>query len=138
MGASKGMAVELSKLTSSCAASPHSISVRSTIERPRAIAWSGVPNEATVQQRLEAVEKNVRAVREDVSAFQNEIDDWKRTQDEDMKRERTDRAAADDAIHRKMKETETGSLELNASGLWLVFFGTIYSTFPVELACALA
>ena len=100
----------------------------------RAHVWSGVPEGATVEQRLEAVEKNVRRVRDDLSAHQKEADDRVRAQDEVMKRERAEREAADKEIHEKIKETETGGLKLNAAGVWWLLSGTVCSTFPVELA----
>ncbi len=99
----------------------------------RAHVWSGVPEDATVDQRLEALEKNVRRVRDDLSAHQKESDDRARTQVDDMKRERAEREAADAAIHEKIKETETGGLKLNAAGVWWLASGTVCSTFPQEL-----
>ena len=100
----------------------------------RAHVWSGVPEGATVEQRLEAVEKNVRRVRDDLSAHQKEADDRVRAQDEVMKRERAEREAADKEIHEKIKETETGGLKLNAAGVWWLLSGTVCSTFPEEIA----
>lgn len=100
----------------------------------RAYVWSGVPEGATVEQRLEAVEKNVRRVRDDLSAHQKEADDRARAKDEEMKRERAEREAADHEIHEKIKETETGGLRLNAAGVWWLLSGTVCSTFPEEIA----
>ena len=100
----------------------------------RAHVWSGVPEGATVEQRLEAVEKNVRRVRDDLSAHQKEADDRARAQNEEMKRERAEREAADEEIQKKIKETETGGLKLNAAGVWWLFSGTVCSTFPEEIA----
>jgi hypothetical protein len=100
----------------------------------RAHVWSGVPDGASVEQRLEAVEKNVRRVHDDLSAHQKEFDDRARADANEMKRERTEREAADLAIHEKIKETETGGLHLNWSGVWWLFSGTVCSTFPQELA----
>lgn len=99
----------------------------------RAHVWSGVPDGAAVEQRVEALENNVRRVREDLSAHQKEADDRARAHDEEMKRERAEREAADQAIHEKIKETETGGLKLNAAGVWWLASGTVCSTFPQEL-----
>ena len=73
-------------------------------------------------------------MRDDLSAHQKENDDRARAHDDEMKRERTEREAADAAIHEKIKETETGGLHLNWSGVWWLFSGTVCSTFPQELA----
>lgn len=100
----------------------------------RANVWSGVPDDASVEQRLEALEKNVRRVRDDLSAHQNESDTRARTHDEAMNRERAEREAADAAIHEKIKETETGGLHLSWSGAFWLFSGTVCSTFPGELS----
>jgi hypothetical protein len=100
----------------------------------RAYVWSGVPDGATVEQRVDAIEKNVRRVREDLSAHQREADDRARAHDKEMKRERSEREVADRAIHEKIKESETGGLKLNAAGVWWLFSGTLCSTFPGEIA----
>ena len=96
----------------------------------RAHVWSGVPEGATVEQRLEAVEKNVRRVRDDLSAHQKEADDRGRAQNQEMKRERAEREAADEDIEKKIRETETGGLKLNAAGVGWLLSGTVCSTFP--------
>ena len=101
----------------------------------RASIWSGVPEGATIEQRVEAIEKNVQRVRDDLSAHQKESDERARAHDEELKRERAEREAADKAINEKIKETETGGLKLNAAGIWWLFFGTVCSTFAGELAC---
>jgi septal ring factor EnvC (AmiA/AmiB activator) len=100
----------------------------------RAHVWSSVPNDATVEQRLAALEKNVRRVRDDLSGHEKEADDRARSHVEDLKRERSEREAADRAIHEKIKEAETGGLKLNAAGVWWLVSGTICSTFPGELS----
>ena len=101
----------------------------------RASIWSGVPEGAAIEQRVEAIEKNVQRVRDDLSAHQGESDKRARAHDKELKRERAEREAADKAINEKIKETETGGLKLNAAGIWWLFFGTVCSTFPGELAC---
>lgn len=73
-------------------------------------------------------------MRRDLSAFQTASDHRARAHAEEMKRERSEREAADNAIHEKIKETETGGLHLNAAGVWWLLSGTICSTFPGELA----
>ncbi len=110
------------------------ITVGAALAGGRGYGWSGVPEAATVEQRLDAVEENVRRVRDDLSAHQKESDDRARAHDDEMKRALADREAADNAIHEKIKEIGTGGLKLNSAGLWWLFFGTVCSTFPGEFA----
>lgn len=100
----------------------------------RAYVWSGVPEDATLEERIGAAEKNLERVREDLSAHQQEADQRDRAQKDEMKRERAEREAADQAIHDEIKKTETGGLHLNAAGVWWLISGTVCSTFPEEIA----
>lgn len=100
----------------------------------RAYGWHGTAPGATLDERVAAIEKNLRNVRDEFSAHQKEADDRARAHDDEMKRERAERKAADKEIQDKIKETETGGLHLNWSGVWWLLSGTICSTFPEGLA----
>ena len=100
----------------------------------RAYGWHGAGEKASLAKRVEVIEKNLENVRTELSAFQKDSDDRSRTHADEIKRERAEREAADQAIHDKIKETETGGLKLNAAGVWWLFSGTVCSTFPRELA----
>jgi len=99
----------------------------------RGYGWHGAGENPTIEKRLEAAEKNLENMRRDLSTFQTDSDGRFRANAEEMKRERTEREAADQAIHAKIKETETGGLKLNAAGVWWLASGTVCSTFPQEL-----
>lgn len=96
--------------------------------------WSGTPDGATIEQRVDAIERNLVRVRDDLSLYRRKAKEQARTHEEELKRERAERQATDQAIHDKIKDTETGGLKLNAAGAWWLLSGTVCSTFPQELA----
>lgn len=100
----------------------------------RAYGWHGVAEGAPIEQRVVAMEANLKNVSDDLHAHKEQSDDRDRANKDEMKRERAEREASDDAIHDKIKEAETGGLHLNWSGVWWLFSGTLCSTFPEELA----
>ena len=74
--------------------------------------WSGVPEGATIEQRVDAAERNLIRMREDLTAYRKASNEQGRKHEDEMKRERAEREAADVAIQEKIKETETGGLKL--------------------------
>jgi hypothetical protein len=102
----------------------------------RGYAWHGPGPDPSLEQRLDALEKNLRGVRKDLSAHQVETDKQAREQAEAMKREREEREAAAREIHEKIRATQTDGLTLIKAGVWWLLFGTICATFPQEIADA--
>jgi septal ring factor EnvC (AmiA/AmiB activator) len=95
-----------------------------------------LPDDVDLEQRVALTERNVTRMREDLNAYQKKAEDQLREHKEEMKRDRDERETADNAIHEKIKEAETGGLHLDWSGVWWLLSGTICSTFPKERAAA--
>src|SRR5690606_35151035 len=89
----------------------------------RAYASSEAPESASLEQRIEVLEKNLSTVRDDLSALKEETDRRDRAHTEDLKRERTEREAGDLSLHEKIKDVETGALHLDVAGVWLLLSG---------------
>ena len=99
----------------------------------RAHMWSNPGLDATMAERIKALEENLQDVNQRLCSIQNEIDQSFRKQTEVLKHEQDTRAKADQEIREKLEATETGGLHISAMGvLWLVV-GVIMSTIPTEL-----
>ncbi len=96
----------------------------------RASVWSGVGSDATLEQRIEALEKNLVRVRDDLSRLQNKTEEDIRHQKQALTQEQQERERADKEIRDKLRATETGGLHISAMGaLWLLA-GVIMGTIP--------
>jgi hypothetical protein len=107
------------------------------IARARGSVWSTAGADATVEQRLNALEKNLRSVRDDLSQCQKEIDENLLRHENAINKERESRATADGKIRNLLTTAETSGLYISAMGAFLLFLGVIMSTIPPELASLL-
>jgi hypothetical protein len=102
--------------------------------RARGSVWNNAPPDATVEQRLDAMEKNLTRVRDDLARFEGKTDDEFAKQTETLKQEQQSRATADQELRDLLTATETGGLHITMAGAIFLFAGVVMSTVPVELA----
>jgi hypothetical protein len=97
----------------------------------RAYVWDPWKPDATVEQRLSALERNLDRARASLTNVENSIDQNKKESAAFLERERTDRAAADNSITRKLEESQVGGLHVSAFGIACLIIGSIMSTASV-------
>jgi len=100
----------------------------------RTTVWSHASSGATLEQRLEVLEKNLQSVRDDLSGFQTKTEEDIRRHDQAIREEQQARDSADQEIRKKLKSTETGGLHISAMGAIWLLVGVIMGTIPAELA----
>ena len=103
----------------------------------RAYGWRNVTANATVEERVSALEANVKDVNDRVNTALRELDQEVRTRGEAVKTERSERQHAIQQVERKMEAVETGGLSLSAVGIVWLAVGLTLSTIPVELLALL-
>jgi len=89
---------------------------------------------STIDERVQALEENLKLVNDRVSQTQNEIDQEFRKQYDTLKQEQQDRSNEDQDIREKIELTETSGLHITAISALCLFFGVIMSAIPSELA----
>jgi len=100
----------------------------------RGYASDNAGPDATIEARVEALEKNVKRVNERINQTQSEMDGKFRSQAEALGQEQQTRSKEDHKILAKLEATETGGLHISAMGaLWLLV-GVTFSTVAPELA----
>jgi hypothetical protein len=90
--------------------------------------------DATIEARVEALEKNVKYINERIDHTQTEMDQKARTQAEALTQEKQTRDKEDQEIRAKLETTETGGLNISGMGASWLFVGVILSTAAPELA----
>ena len=114
------------------------IASASALGRARGHVTHGAPPNPTVNDRLDALEKNIGALHDRIGATQKEMDEEvsklkTAVSDEARKREQEDQG------NRKLVEmTATGGVHISAIGAVWLFVGVILSTAGVEIAATLA
>lgn len=88
---------------------------------------------ATVEARIEALEKNVGFLSDRVSQTQNEMDKKFREQAEQLKQERASWQRDHEQLSRRLEASETGGLHVSAAGVLLLFIGVAMSTASPEI-----
>jgi hypothetical protein len=99
----------------------------------RGYGWHGVPANATVEDRLRALEANVKDASDRANMALQELDQEVRARTEAVKTERFERERAIAEVQRLMEAVETGGLSLSAIGIVWIAVGLTMSTIPVEL-----
>lgn len=94
---------------------------------------STVPN-ATVEARIEALEKNVKLINERIDYTQSEMDQISRSHAKLLEQEQQARATGDQEIRLKLEAVETGGLHISAMGALWLFVGVTLSTAAPEIA----
>jgi hypothetical protein len=100
----------------------------------RASVRRGIPPNATLEQRIEVLERNLQLVDDELSQTQKEVEEGLRKRSDAIEREAKIRAQSDQELRERLTATATGGLDISAMGaLWLLV-GVIMSTIPAELA----
>jgi hypothetical protein len=97
-------------------------------------AYGAGPN-PTIDTRLDALEKNVTALRECIT---KEAEEQFRKIDDIVKREQQSRRENDAAIQKKLEAKVTEDTRLAVIGAVWISFGTILSTIPEKIANLIA
>jgi hypothetical protein len=113
------------------------ISLGAAMTSGRGYGWHGTSANATVEDRVLALEANVKDINERVNTALRELDQEVRVRSEDIKIERSKRETAIAEVHRKLETAETGGLHISAVGVVWLAVGLTMSTIPVELIALL-
>ena len=105
--------------------------------KARAYGIVGAGPNPTIENRLDAIEKNVTSIHERISQTQKEMDEEFQKATDALKREEQSRQAEDSAIREKLEATETGGVHISAMGAVWLFVGVILSTAAPEIAIVL-
>lgn len=90
--------------------------------------------DASVQARVDALERNVKLINERISHTQNEMDQKFRIHADLLEREEHIRGREVQALRAKLEATETGGLHISAMGALWLFVGVTLSTAAPEIA----
>ena len=95
---------------------------------------AGVGPNATVEERMRALETNIDLLGERISHVETEMDNKFRAHAQTLMEEQLARASKDEIITAKLEATETGGLHISAMGVLWLFVGVIMSTASQEIA----
>lgn len=112
-------------------------SIQLTAPSGQAFGTFGPGPNPNTDTRLEALEKNVTAIHERITATQKELDEETQKSVDALKREAQARQAEDVAIRSKLEATGTGGVHISAIGASWLFVGVILSTAAPEIAALL-
>ena len=114
------------------------IASATSVGRARGHLTHGTPPNPTVNDRLDALEKNIGSLHDRIGATQKELDE-ELSKLKTSVSEETSRREEEDQLNRKLIEmTATGGVHISAIGAVWLFVGVILSTAGVEIAAALA
>ncbi len=105
--------------------------------RCRGYISSTAPRNATVEERLSVLEKDILNLNKRIEETQTEMDQSFLAQSNALEEERQVRSREDQLVSAKLKTTETGGLHVSAMGVFLLLIGVILSTASVELSALL-
>ena len=100
----------------------------------RGYAFAATRSNASVEERIDALEKNVALINTRIDQTQNEMDQRFRSHVDDLKQEERNRAREDQSIREKLEATETGGLHISVMGALWLFVGVTLSTGASEIA----
>ena len=98
-------------------------------------ASHGTPLNPTLEDRVVALEANVRVANERVGQVQRELHKEVVARDEAFSSERRTREKEDTKIKQKLESVETGGLYVSMMGVVWLAVGLTFSTIPNELVC---
>jgi uncharacterized protein YceH (UPF0502 family) len=90
------------------------------------------PN-ATIEARVEALEKNIGFLSERIAQTQNEVDKKLREHGQRLKQDRAAWEERHEQLSRRLEASETGGLHVSAAGVVLLFMGVAMSTASSEI-----
>jgi len=95
---------------------------------------STAPPNATVEERVSVLEKNIQHLNKRIAETQIEMKQSFSTQSSALKEEKQERSREDQLLGAKLEATETGGLHISAMGALWLFIGVTLSTTSVELS----
>lgn len=108
--------------------------VSATAATGRAFGIAGTPADATLEQRVEALEKNLAQIHARITATAQDIDRKMKEITEKVSTESQHRLSEDEALAKKLELTATGGVHITAMGAVWLFVGVSLSTASTELA----
>lgn len=90
--------------------------------------------DATIEQRLHALEQDAKLVKARIGQVEEEIDRKFRDHDAKLRKEQQTRASEDQAIKERMVAAQTGGLRISLMGTWFLLVGIALSAFAPDLA----
>jgi len=108
------------------------------VGRARGHVSYGTPPNPTVDQRLDALEKNIGALHDRIGATQKELDEEVSKLKTSVLEEARQREQEDQGNRKLVEMTATGGVHISAIGAVWLFVGVVLSTAGVEIAAALA
>lgn len=100
----------------------------------RGYVTNNPPAGATMNERLESLEKNVGLLNSRISGVQGELDTLERQQSAALRQERDARKMADDQLREKLEGLATGGFNISLAGAAWLFVGVTLSTLAPELS----
>ncbi|MDY0385085.1 hypothetical protein [Trichlorobacter sp.] len=100
----------------------------------RAYSTHSAGNNPTVENRLEALEKNIASIHERINQTQKDIDQECQKSATALQQETQLRQTEDRIIQEKLEATGTGGVHISAIGASWLFVGVVLSTASVEIA----
>jgi len=95
----------------------------------------GAGKNATVEQRLEALEQNVTEIHSRISSIQGHLQDRIKASEDALSQETRERTKGNEELREKLEATGTGGVHISAIGaLWLLV-GVTLSTAAPEIVC---
>lgn len=110
------------------------LAVTFSVGKARAYVTSGAGQNPSVENRLDAIEKNITSIHERIDQTYKEMDDEFRKVGEVLMQEKQSRQAEDNVIRDKLEATGTGGLHISAIGAACLFVGVVLSTLAPEIA----
>jgi hypothetical protein len=107
-----------------------------TMKGRLSVTHSAGPN-PTFDARLDALEKNIALVRDQITAIETEVEEGFAKVEEKIKHEGHTRQAEDEELQKKVEATGTGGVHISAIGASWLFVGVALSTAAPELATLL-
>ena len=105
-----------------------------TMGKARATVTHNAGPNPTPDARIEALEKNVAAIRAEIAAVERELDEEFRKVRDEIRSEVQKREANDKTLGEKIEASATGGIHISAIGASWLFVGVALSTAAPELA----
>jgi hypothetical protein len=96
--------------------------------------WSNIDPAAPIEERVNALTRNVERMNERIIHIQKENDAELRKHTESLRQEQESRKEGDDQLNMRLEAAETGGLHISFIGVIWIFLGLILSTVSPEIA----
>lgn len=102
--------------------------------RVRGYTSTATDPSASLEQRVELLERNIEHLRSRINEVQGELEQEMHKVTSSVNEEKSTRITEDQRILSKLEVTETGGLHISAMGAVWLFIGVILSSIPNELS----